>query len=101
MLFYLLPFLALALLPLATQAAIISGQVSASETEPVNGTRVTLFTDDLQVFHERRTDAEGRFSFRYVPEGNYRLGVAARGYEYVERGERRGSGRCLLFSCKS
>ena len=46
---------------------------------------MTLFTPDLKIFREQRTDAAGNYSFSYVAEGTYRLGVSALNYEYQER----------------
>ncbi len=51
----------------------------------VAGARVTLFTPSLQLFREQRSRSDGRFQFDYVGEGDYRLGVAAMGFEYQER----------------
>ena len=63
----------------------ISGQVKENAgNNAVVGARVTLFTPDLRLFREQRTDLSGRYSLGFVAEGNYRLGVAAIGFEYQE-----------------
>ena len=69
------------------RAVPITGVVSDSSPSNavVAGARVMLFTPDLQLFREERSDAQGSYSFNYVPEGMYRLGVAALDYEYQER----------------
>ena len=64
----------------------LSGEVKESlGNNAVVGGRVTLFSADLRLFREQRTDLSGRYSLPLVAEGNYRLGVAAVGYEYQER----------------
>src|SRR5438034_2951191 len=77
---------ALMLLVVDGKAMPISGQVKeALGNSTVAGARVTLFSPDLRLFREQRTDALGNYSFGYVAAGNYWLGVAAVGYEYQER----------------
>jgi len=66
------------------QAATVSGQITAGTGGPVAGARVTLFTTTLSYFQETRSDAGGNYQFGGVPSGTYRLGVAARGYQYQE-----------------
>src|SRR5687768_11589732 len=67
-------------------AVPVSGNVFFGGTMvPVTNARVTLFTMNLQFFREVRTATSGAFLFQHVGEGSYRLGVAARGFEYVER----------------
>jgi galactose oxidase-like protein/carboxypeptidase family protein len=51
----------------------------------VAGARVTVFVPSLGFFREARTDVRGRFTIQPVPDGSYRLGVAARDFEYQER----------------
>src|SRR5262249_9357489 len=51
---------------------------------PVPGARLTLFTGDLAFFREVRSDASGAYLFAGVPPGTYRLGAAARGFDYQE-----------------
>ena len=62
----------------------VTGQVSKSIGGAVAGARMTLFTSSLSYFQEVRSDAAGSYRFMDVPDGTYRLGVAARGYEYQE-----------------
>src|SRR5215813_5600580 len=69
-----------------SEAVPLSGQVKENfGNNAVVGARVTLFTSDLRLFREQRTDGLGRYSLGLVVEGNYRLGVAALGYDYQER----------------
>ncbi len=69
-----------------TQAVSVTGQVARSvSSTAVVGARVTLFTPDLQLFREARTDAGGAYQFSLVGSGNYQLGVAAPGFEYQQR----------------
>lgn len=76
--------LALGLAGPRAEAAIVSGQVTKSSGGAVAGARLTLFTPDLLFFREARSDASGNYQFGSVPDGAYRLGVAARGYAYQE-----------------
>ena len=62
----------------------VTGQVSKSVGGAVTGARMTLFTSNLSYFLELRSDAAGSYRFTSVPNGTYRLGAAARGYEYQE-----------------
>ncbi len=62
----------------------LSGRVRAGRTGIANA-RVTVFTGDLSYFREARTALSGRWTFGDVPPGSYRLGLAAEGYDYVER----------------
>lgn len=67
------------------QASEVSGQVAdISSSNPIAGARVTLFTPGLQFFREVRTTTNGAFAFSAIALANYRLGVAALGYEYQE-----------------
>src|SRR6516165_6935898 len=63
----------------------VTGLLSAVATgDPVPNVRLTLFTPDVSFFRETRSDIRGEYQFTSVPNGTYRLGVAGRGYEYVE-----------------
>ncbi len=73
----------LALLPVVATAATVSGLVQRSGGV-VAGARMTLFTPYLSFFREVRTDGSGNYQLTGVPDGTYRLGCAARGYEYQE-----------------
>ena len=67
-------------------AVPLSGRVKENlGNNSVVGARVTLFTQDLRLFREQRSDGQGSYSFGYVVEGTYRLGVAGLNYEYQER----------------
>jgi hypothetical protein len=76
--------LALFAIPLLAGSGSVSGSVQASGGSAVSGARMTLFTPDLSFFRETRTDGAGDYQFTSVPDGTYRLGCAARGYEYQE-----------------
>ncbi|HET9234386.1 MAG TPA: galactose oxidase-like domain-containing protein [Candidatus Eisenbacteria bacterium] len=65
-------------------AATLSGVVRTSGALPVSGARITLFTPDLAVFLETRSRGSGDYDLNSVPAGSYRLGCAARGFDYVE-----------------
>jgi hypothetical protein len=68
------------------RAVPLTGVVKESSSiNAIVGARVTLFTPDLRLFREQRSDAQGNYSFSYVAEGTYRLGVTALNYEYQER----------------
>lgn len=62
---------------------VVSGTVDDRGAAVANA-RMTLFVPSLSAFYEQRTDALGRYVFGPVPNGAYRLGVAARGYDYQE-----------------
>ncbi len=65
----------------ATVAGIVT---RVSDGSGVFQARVTLFTPNLTVFLETRTAADGTYDFSGIARGIYRLGVAARGFDYVE-----------------
>src|SRR6266508_4271941 len=70
---------------LSVRASQVTGQLTnAANGNAIAAARVTLFTSDLRLFHETRSDIAGDFSFERVGFGSYRLGVAALGYEYNE-----------------
>lgn len=50
---------------------------------PVASARVTVFTPTLGFFAETRSGADGAYALD-VPPGEYRLGVAGLGFDYVE-----------------
>lgn len=65
-------------------AAAVTGTVRRAVTSaPIPGARVTLFTPGLAVFVETRSDAGGNYSMPSLP-GTFRIGCAARGYDYIE-----------------
>lgn len=62
----------------------LTGTVLETGTsQPVSGARVTLFTPELEVFTETRSDASGNYSLPVLP-GNFRIGCAKPGFDYVE-----------------
>src|SRR5262245_13865310 len=73
----------LAFMGIAAGAVTVNGLVQRSGGV-VAGARMTLFTPDLSFFREVRTDGTGNYQFTSVPDGTYRLGCAARGYDYQE-----------------
>ncbi len=84
---YIGPLLAAIIVAAGTgaRASLVSGRVSEDATSnAVVSARVTLFTPDLRFFREIRSDAQGKFAFSVVGTGDYRLGVAAVGFEYRE-----------------
>lgn len=67
------------------QSAEISGLVNRGiDGIPLANVRVTLFRPDLRFFREVRTGTDGRYTFKYVPEGSYQLGAAPPRLEYGE-----------------
>ncbi len=83
------PFiLFLAILPLLSsslQSAEIAGLVNRGiDGIPLANVRITLFRPDLRFFREVRTGADGRYTIKSVPEGNYQLGAALPRFEYSE-----------------
>ncbi|PCJ53492.1 MAG: hypothetical protein COA70_09365 [Planctomycetota bacterium] len=52
---------------------------------PASNVRLTLFTPDLSEFYERRSDANGDYSFLGIPSGTYQLGSALRDWDYQQR----------------
>lgn len=65
-------------------AATVSGTVRRTDSSPIPGARVTLFTPDLSSFRESRTAPDGSYAFGGTPAGNYRVGAAALDFEYRE-----------------
>src|SRR5687768_910534 len=65
-------------------AVEVRGPVVDTTSDPIPNARVTLFTTNLLVFNETRTASDGRFTFPIVANGSYRLGVAARNFQYLE-----------------
>ncbi len=74
----------------STLPSVLDARLSGSVSElvggaPVAGARVTLFLADLSFFREVRSLANGSFAFGPLPQGSFRLGVAATTYDYDER----------------
>lgn len=61
----------------------VQGRVT-NASSPVANARVTLFTPNLAVFREARTDNFGRYAIKYPGFGVFRVGVAAVGSDYQE-----------------
>src|SRR5687767_5602745 len=66
--------------------AQIAGTISkaGSSQEPVFNARISLFSTNLALFLETRSESEGSYRFNDVASGTYQLGVAARYYGYQE-----------------
>ncbi|TWT44509.1 Kelch motif protein [Phycisphaerae bacterium RAS1] len=67
----------------AISLGIIRGTVAVGAS-PVSNARVMVFVPSLAYFREARTNAIGRYAIKGVPSGAYRLGVAARDFDYQE-----------------
>lgn len=66
--------------------ALLTGAVTSAATgAPIADARVTVFRADLSFFQETRSDGLGDYDLGAVPPGNYRFGVAARGWAYTEQ----------------
>ncbi len=70
----------------ASSQNVVSGKVLDSQLAVIQQARITLFNSTLIVFEEERSDENGRFEFSDVPAGEYLLGIAKRGMEYMEMG---------------
>ncbi len=69
-----------------TMSQEISGAIVDSTGRPVPDARITLFTPDTLYFREARTDINGAYRIEGKEGVSLLLGVAAKGYEYLERG---------------
>lgn len=67
----------------AAGAQGVFGTISSGASR-VGNARITLFTADLAFFREVRSDVLGNYLIGSVPASSYRLGVAARGFQYQE-----------------
>ena len=67
-----------------TLGQTIRGRVVDQAGEDVANARITLFSADTVTFIEVHSDSDGRFGMQ-LGSGSYRLGVSAKGYDYVER----------------
>lgn len=63
----------------------IYGTVFGMERRPVADIYVELLSDVYQTIDRARTDNSGRFSFRGLPSGLYKVRVMAHGTEYIEQ----------------
>ncbi|MBP6679543.1 MAG: DUF1929 domain-containing protein [Saprospiraceae bacterium] len=71
-------------IPCANSQNIVSGKVQDAQLTNIQQARITLFTSDILIFEEERTDENGVFTFADVPPGDYQIGIAKKGKEYVE-----------------
>lgn len=77
--------------------AFVRGEVrEESNAAPISNARVTLFRPDLSVFVETRSALDGSYELQPVPADSYRLGVAARGWAYIEQAVSAPSGTTSL-----
>lgn len=63
--------------------ATLQGQIAAAGGAPLAGASVTLTRDELRVQHT--TDAQGKYTFSDLEPGEYRLEIAAEGFQPSER----------------
>lgn len=89
---YASPLAAAATSPGAAHSAIvvqgrnsIYGTVFGPDRRPVTDIYVELLSDTYQTLDRARTDTTGRFTFRGLSSGLYKVRVMARGTEYVEQ----------------
>ena len=62
----------------------LSGNLSNSMSQPVQGARVIVFNSDTSFFAETRSTVNGTYSFSSLPNGSYTIGVAQPGMEYED-----------------
>ncbi len=62
----------------------INGTITSGISQPVEGARVIFFNADTSFFAETRSNLAGNYSFNNIPNGNYTLGVAKEGMDYVD-----------------
>ncbi len=74
------------MLPATGLAQGVGGYITTASGAPISGARVTLFNADTSMFSEVRSGPSGEYFIRARTIGSYRLGIAALGYEYKERG---------------
>jgi carboxypeptidase family protein len=72
----------------------ISGTVVAlASGEPIGDATVSLYSQRIAGGRaEIATDAQGRFAFRELPAGRYRLGASRQGFVRINHGQRRADG---------
>ncbi len=68
----------------ASSQNVVSGTVLDAQLAGIQQARITLFEGTFTLFEEERTDAKGRFQFLDFPPGEYQLGIAKKGKEYIE-----------------
>lgn len=62
----------------------VRGTVTRDDTSPIEGARITVFTDDFAVFVEVRSAADGSWAVDMLAPGSYRVGASLRDLAYVE-----------------
>jgi len=62
----------------------LSGTLTSGISQPVEGARLMVFNADTSFFAESRSGLLGNYSFNNIPNGNYTLGVAKEGMDYVD-----------------
>lgn len=70
----------------------VTGRVADEAGVALPGARVTLFTADLAMVVEVRTDAQGQYTIDGASPGDLRLGASLRDRAYVEEGVTLGPG---------
>jgi protocatechuate 3,4-dioxygenase beta subunit len=77
-------------------SAVLQGRIIGDSGEPLAGARVRLMRHGMNV-RTGRTDPNGHYSLRGIPEGRYTLQATNAGYMAVEYGQRRSTeaGRTL------
>jgi hypothetical protein len=63
----------------------VCGTVIDPTGERLKDVEATLTDENGSVVFSTHSDANGKFSFRLVPKGDYTLNVAAKGYHKVQR----------------
>jgi len=74
------------LLGIATAHAqnIVNGTITKGNLQPVAEARVLIFNPDTTFFAETRSSASGNYNFSDIPPGNYTIGVAKEGMDYID-----------------
>ena len=76
--------------PQKTGTGVIRGRVFSAETNgPLRRTRVLLSSPDLPQMRAATTDADGRFEFKTLPAGRYKMTASKAGYVSLDYGQRR------------
>jgi Tfp pilus assembly protein PilF len=63
----------------------ISGQIFSPQRAPLRDIYVELLDDVYGSLGQTRTDSSGRFIFRGLPDGNYKVRVKPMGTDYIEQ----------------
>jgi Galactose oxidase-like, Early set domain/Secretion system C-terminal sorting domain/Carboxypeptidase regulatory-like domain len=62
----------------------VSGILTKSMVQPVEGARLMIYNADTSLFVTTRSSLAGGFSFNNIPNGNYTLGVAKEGMDFLD-----------------